>query len=63
MSEIKDTVYINIEYFDGQDEDDVGYPYYVASSDTLHFVTDGRTLEELAHNISECLLLCLDRTE
>ena len=35
MSQIKDTVYVTVEYFDGQAEGDEGYPYYVASSDDL----------------------------
>lgn len=60
MSEIKDTVYVNIEHFDGQDEGDVGYAYYVATSDELHFVTDGATFEELMRNVRECLALCLE---
>ena len=59
MSAIKDMVYVNIEYYDGQAEGDVGYPYYVATSDDLHFVTDGKTFEELLTNIQECLQLCL----
>jgi predicted RNase H-like HicB family nuclease len=59
MAKIKDTVHINIEYFDGQEENDVGHPYYVASSEELHFVTDGATFEELMANIRECLQLCL----
>ena len=32
---------------------------YVATSDDLHFVTDGKTFEELLSNIQECLQLCL----
>ena len=63
MSEIKDSIHINVEYFDGQDEDDVGYPYYVASNDDLHFTTDGETFEELLANITECLALCLEDTD
>ena len=43
----------------GQDEEDVRHPYYVASSDDLHFVTDGETFEELLVNIRECLDLTL----
>lgn len=59
MAKLKDTVYVNIEYFDGQEEKDVGHPYYVASCDELHFVTDGGTFEELMANVRECLQLCL----
>lgn len=61
MSEsIKDHIVITVEYFDGQAEDDVGYAYYVATSDDLHFVTDGATFEELLRNVRECLQLCLE---
>lgn len=59
MAEIKDTVYVNIEYFSGHDEGDDGVPYYVASSDDLHFVTDGETFEEMLANVRECLALSL----
>jgi predicted RNase H-like HicB family nuclease len=57
--DVRDTVTVNIEFFDGQTEGDVGYPYYVASCDELHFVTDGKTFEELMINVRECLQLCL----
>jgi predicted RNase H-like HicB family nuclease len=60
MAEPKETIYVNVEYFDGQDEDDVGHPYYVVASDELHFVTDGATFEELLTNVRECLALCLE---
>jgi predicted RNase H-like HicB family nuclease len=59
---LKQTVYVKVEYFDGQEERDVGHPYYVASSDDLHFVTDGETFEELIANIRECLDLTLKDT-
>ena len=54
---------MNVEYVDGQEEGDVGHPYYVASSDDLHFVTDGETFEELLTNIRECLDLTLKDTD
>lgn len=28
---MNDTIHVNVEYFSGVDEGDVGYPYYVAS--------------------------------
>lgn len=44
MTNIKDTLHINVEYFtDLEEEDDVGYPYYIASCDEIHGVTDGET--------------------
>ncbi|MEO8397223.1 MAG: hypothetical protein ABI700_29780 [Chloroflexota bacterium] len=59
MDTLKQTVYVKVEYFAGQEDGDVGHPYYVASSDDLHFVTDGETFEELLANIRECLDLTL----
>jgi predicted RNase H-like HicB family nuclease len=58
--EIKTEILVAIEYYDGQEEGDTGHPYYTASSDDLHFVTDGATFEELLANIRECLVLCLE---
>jgi predicted RNase H-like HicB family nuclease len=63
MAEIKDTVFIRIEYFDGQEEGDIGHPYYVASSDELHFTTDGESFEEMLSNVRECLDLALEDTD
>jgi predicted RNase H-like HicB family nuclease len=63
MSEIKDTIHINVEYFDGQDEDDVGYPYYVASCQEIMGVTDGRTWNELMKNIRELIAVALDEDD
>ena len=60
MNEIKTVVHVDVEYFDGQEEGDVGYPYYVAHSPDLHFTTDGKTFEELLVNLRECLQLCLE---
>ncbi len=60
MSEVKNVVHVEVEYFDGHEEGDVGYPYYVAHSDELHFTTDGKTFEELLANVRECLQLCLE---
>jgi predicted RNase H-like HicB family nuclease len=61
MADIKHHVTVKVEYYTGQEEgeDDVGHPYYVASSDDLRFVTQGDTFEELLDNIRECLLLTL----
>ncbi len=63
MAVLKDSVTVTVEYFDGQDEGDVGYPYYAASSDDLNFVTDGATFEELLTSVQECLMLCLHDTD
>lgn len=63
METPKQTLYVHVEYFDGQEEGDVGHPYYVASSDDLHFTTDGDTFEELVGNIRECLDLTLKDTD
>ncbi len=63
MGNLKQTVYVKVEFFDGRDEGDVGHPYYVASSDDLHFVTDAETFEELLTNIRESLDLTLKDTD
>lgn len=60
---IKTSVEVQVEYFDGHDEGDEGLPYYVASCDDLHFVTDGGTFEELLANIRESLELALHETD
>jgi predicted RNase H-like HicB family nuclease len=51
---MRDTVAIKVELF--QDEG----RYFVASSDDLGLVTDGKTFEELLHNLREALALCLE---
>ena len=60
MAEARETIHVNIEYFDGQDEGDVGYPYYVASCEEIVAITDGRTWNELMRNISEMISLYLE---
>ncbi len=59
MPQVRDTLTITVEYFDGQAEDDVGYPYYVATNDEIGLVTDGKTFEELRRNLGEALDVCL----
>jgi predicted RNase H-like HicB family nuclease len=51
---MRDKVEIKVELFrdDGT--------YFVASSDDLGLVTDGRTFEELLRNLQEALELCLE---
>lgn len=63
MTQPRDTLYVMVEYYDGRDEDDVGYPYYVASNDEIGLVTDGRTFEELRQNLIEALDACLSDTD
>jgi len=57
MSDIKDTIHVNVEYFTGREEgdDDVGYPYYVASCEEIVALTDGKTWGELLKNIHEMI--------
>lgn len=62
MSDLIDTIHVTVEYFDGQDEGDVGYPYYVASCDEIAAVTDAPTLDELMVNIQEAISLHLEVT-
>lgn len=63
MSEAQDTLHIQIEHFTGQEEGDVGHPYYVASCDPIGLVTDGDDFEELLANLQEALEVCLDDTD
>jgi predicted RNase H-like HicB family nuclease len=63
MPDVKDTIYVEVEYFDGQAEDEDGTPYYVAHNDILHFTTDGESFEELLKNIGEVIALCLEDTD
>ena len=51
---MRDTVEIKVELF--QDEG----RYFVASSDDLGLVTDGRTFEKLLHHLHEALDVCLE---
>jgi len=62
MSDVRDTIHIWVEYFTGfeEGEDDVGYPYYVASCEEIVAVTDGRTWGELMKNINEMLAASLE---
>ena len=60
MNEPRDTIHVNVDYFDGQEEGDVGYPYYVASCEEITAVTDGTTLDELLANIREMIELILE---
>ncbi len=60
MDETRDTIHVNVEYFDGQGEDDVGYPYYVASCQEIVAVTDGRTWNVLLRNIGEMIAAHLE---
>ncbi len=57
MSEVKDTVFVTIEYHDGHEDD--GTPYFVASCDDLMFTTEAETFEQLLENIGECLDITL----
>lgn len=60
MSEPRDTIHVNVEYFNGQEEGDVGYPYFVASCKEIAAVTDATTLDELLTNIREMIELILE---
>jgi len=60
MVEPRDTIHVQVEYFDGQEEGDVGYPYYVASCEEIVAVTDGRTWGELMRSIHEMITASLE---
>ncbi len=52
MSDLKRLVHVEVEHFDGQEEGDVGYPYYVVHSDELHFTTQGKTFARNAFDFA-----------
>lgn len=54
-----DKLEVIIEYHDGQEDGDMGFPYYVASCPAIGGVTDGRTLAELLENLREMIALAL----
>jgi predicted RNase H-like HicB family nuclease len=54
MNTRRETVEITVEVFHDEGT------YFVASSDELGLVTDGRTFEELLRNLREALDLCLE---
>lgn len=62
METPRDTLHVHVEYFTGfeEGEDDVGYPYYVASCEEIVAVTDGQTWSELMHNIHEMVTAHLE---
>lgn len=60
MSDIRDTIHVHVEYFTGDEEGDVGYPYYVASCEEIVAVTDGRTWNELMKNIHDMISASLE---
>ncbi len=60
MAQPSDTLHVIVEFHDGQEEGDVGYPYYVASCDQIGAVTDGRTLDELLKNLREVIELAFE---
>jgi predicted RNase H-like HicB family nuclease len=60
MTQPSETLQVIVEYHDGQDDGDVGYPYYVASCSQIGAVTDGRTLHELFKNLREVIELALE---
>lgn len=65
MAEARDTLHVRVEYFTGfeEGEEDVGYPYYVASCEEIVAVTDGRTWNELMRNIHEMIAASLDEED
>ena len=63
MSAARDTIQVNVEYFDGQGEDEAGTSYYVASCVEITATTYGGTLDELLKNIREMIELYVEDTD
>lgn len=60
MTEVNDTIHVKVEYFDGQEEGDVGHPYFVASCQEITATTDAETMDELLKNVREMIDLYLE---
>ena len=60
MSDLHDTIHFLIEYHDGQEDEDVGHAYYVASCLEIPAVTDARTLDELIVSIRNVVAFALE---
>ncbi len=60
MGEVRDAIHVNVEYFDGQEEGDIGLPYYVASCIEITATTDGSTWRELVKNVNEMIAAHLE---
>jgi predicted RNase H-like HicB family nuclease len=63
MTEPDKLLHIVVEYYDGQEEGDIGSPYYVASCDAIGLTTDGGTMDELFKNLREAIELALDEED
>ncbi len=59
MENIRDTLYINVEYY----IDELYGPTYVASADDIGLVTDGHNFPELLKNVQEAISVCLEDTD
>jgi predicted RNase H-like HicB family nuclease len=57
MGDRQDTIYVTVECVAN---DQAHGSYYVASSDELSLVTDGKTFEELLKNLREAISLLLE---
>jgi predicted RNase H-like HicB family nuclease len=60
MSQPADKIHVKVEYYNGNDEGDVGYPYYVATCEEIAAVTDARTLDELFKSIRDMIAIHLE---
>jgi predicted RNase H-like HicB family nuclease len=60
MSDVQDTLHINVEY---STEDEEYGPVYVATNRDIKLVTDGKTFEELLGNLRDAIAACLDDTD
>jgi predicted RNase H-like HicB family nuclease len=60
MNDLRDPLHVYVEFYDAQEESDVGYPYYVASFVEIAATTDRHTLDELIRNIHEVIDLYLE---
>jgi predicted RNase H-like HicB family nuclease len=62
MGDLIEVIHVNVEYLDGHEEGDVGYPHFMASCEELNTATDAESFEELFANIQQMLERCLKTT-
>jgi predicted RNase H-like HicB family nuclease len=59
-SQPDETLYVTVEFHDGQEDSDDGQPYYVAICPQIGVVTDGETLDDLLKNLREAIELAFE---
>lgn len=59
-NQVNDTLFFTVQFFQGNTDNDVGHPYYVATCEAISAVTDAPTLAALFARIREVVDLALE---